>query len=327
MHEEALASDDSLESLYVKTKAIIKKGSKSFSLGSLFFNRETRLGAYLLYSFCRYCDDQVDDVDHRDDLSLEEKIKLKREKVRELREKTLALYRGETASEIAFVSFGKLIEIYRIPSHYPLELIEGMAMDIEKIHYETLEDLELYCYRVASVVGLMMCHIMGVSDSKALQFASEMGMAMQMTNISRDFEEDARMGRLYVPRQWIKQAGLSDPESLVEVRNRVLAHRLMSRLVEEAALRYYSGRAGLSYLPLRASLAISIASFVYEAIGWLVVRRGEKAWDRRPVVSKLGKLVEIIRGFGVWLWHLPLRLIHPWKRKRSLPLYRFRSFR
>ena len=105
------------------------------------------------------------------------------------------------------------------PEHYPLELIEGMRMDLEKVRYADFADLRLFCYRVASVVGLMMSHVIGF-HSDALLYAEDLGIAMQLTNILRDLAEDADRGRIYLPADELAQFNYSPEDLLARRRDR-----------------------------------------------------------------------------------------------------------
>ena len=147
----------------------IGKGSKSFALASLIFGKDIKNGAHLLYCWCRYADDYID---HAPKGELHARLKT-------LEEETKKALDGNPSNIFAFQALATIHKKYKFPAHYPLELIEGMKMDVLGHHYQNLEDLELYCYRVASTVGLIMCHIMGISDEKALKHASDLGMAMQ----------------------------------------------------------------------------------------------------------------------------------------------------
>jgi phytoene synthase len=232
-----------------------------------------------------------------DNSSDQDSTKLERA-VEELRRQTLALYHGQACDEPAFRAFREVALRYGIPREYALELIEGMAMDARAERYETLADLELYAYRVAGVVGLMMTHVLRAQDPRAAYHAKQLGIAMQLTNISRDVLEDARLGRLYLPLAWLREAGLS-PENFTAPENRARLASVTARLVTAAEGYYDDGNRGLKYLRLRPALAIAAASGIYRAIGHLVVRRGAGAWDSRAVISLPAKLwqmfVSIVR--------------------------------
>jgi len=166
---------------------------------------------------------------------------------------------------------------------------------------------------VAGVVGLMMSHVMGVSEQVALKHAADMGKAMQLTNISRDIIEDFNMGRVYLPLQWLKEVEVN-PEEVGEVKHRQAIAYLVRRLLKQAQDYYNSGNRGLKYLSFRSALAVGVASCVYSAIGNKVLRRGERAWDSRTIVSPAEKVICALKGLTLVVMTIPYRLARPWKR-------------
>jgi phytoene desaturase len=283
-------------------KSMIEIGSKSFSFASKLFDKSAREAAFCLYGWCRFCDDAVDKTTGE-----------KRETVEKLKTLTEAAYENKGNLPTEFKALSLIADQYQIPSYYPLQLIEGMKMDVEGTRYETLNDLDLYCYRVAGVVGLMMSHVMGVSEQVALKHAADMGKAMQLTNISRDIIEDFNMGRVYLPLQWLKEVEVN-PEEVGEVKNRQAIAYLVRRLLKQAQDYYNSGNRGLKYLSFRSALAVGVASCVYSAIGNKVLRRGERAWDSRTIVSPTEKVICALKGLTLVVMTIPYRLARPWKR-------------
>lgn len=286
--------DRSQNSLAAFTRMTMEKGSKSFSLAALLFARPQRESARLLYAWCRACDDSIDEAPSRREAlrRLEEITRLTKAS---LRTEASTPISNENLSETgAFAAFKELCRRHEIPDLYPLELLEGMRMDVEGYRYRTQRDLDLYCYRVASVVGLMMVHVMGVSSSKALRHAVDTGLAMQMTNIARDVRDDYEMRRIYIPEQWFKDANLTVPKQFDA---KVFAP-VVRRLVRRADELYASGREGLKYLPFRAALAVASAQLIYREIGIEVVRRGDQAWDTRTVIPLSRKLVLMTKAIG-----------------------------
>lgn len=254
----------------------MKKGSKTFSLAALLFDRSSREGAELLYTWCRACDDAVDN---------EPNAALALAKLKDLRALTGAAFNPSAAStdDLTFRSFRLLNERHGINEDHATALLDGMQMDVEGALIHDDRDLELYCYRVAGVVGLMMSKVMGVTDARAARHAIDTGLAMQMSNIARDVREDFERDRIYVPRTWF-----------VDVPRSFAPHEFVphaKRLVERAESLYQSGQAGLPFLPFRAALAVGCAQVIYREIGRQVVKRGERAWDSRTVVSLPRKLL------------------------------------
>lgn len=297
-----------VETAIAHCETVIWDGSKSFALAAQLFDRATMRAAFSLYGWCRYCDDQIDSFTG-DDQATEERLRL-------LRDQTHEALSGEPQKDPVFVAFQYVTTRYGIPPHYPLELLEGMAMDVRSERYETFEELLLYCYRVAGTVGLMMAHVMGVSDEKALRHATAMGIGMQLTNIARDIIEDAEQGRVYVPLSWLAETGLL-VERISEPVHRGTLALLTQRLLTAAEGYYASGRDGIRYLPFRCGCAVAAAQNVYSEIGRLVWRRGSRAWDDRTYTSKPRKVWLAVWGVGQMVASVPYRLVHPWS---SVPI-------
>jgi phytoene synthase len=196
-------------------------------------------------------------------------------------------------------AFGTVANERAIPMAYPLELLAGMAMDVADTRYATMDDLRLYCWRVAGVVGLMMTHVFGIDDDDALVSAAHLGMGMQLTNICRDVAEDWQRGRLYVPDELLARHGaqgladdLAATSGLPASAREPVANSVRDLLA--LADRYYaSGDRGLRALPWRAALAVKSASNVYRAIGTRIRARDCDVTAGRAVVSTGGKLARV----------------------------------
>jgi 15-cis-phytoene synthase len=284
---------------------MIKKGSKSFSLAAKLFDPETRDAAFFLYGWCRYCDDQIDDAGKTE--NQEELAK----RIKALKENTTAAFSFAPQREPVFVALQYIVHRYGIPAHYALELIEGMTMDARGTRYGTLNELLLYCYRVAATVGLMMSHVMGLRDECALKHAADLGIAMQLTNIARDIIEDAAMERIYLPLNWLQEAQIPAAEVAAPEYREKLA-MLSLRLLREADPYYRSGDAGLWHLSFRSACAVSAARQVYSEIGSLLLRKGARAWDQRTYVTGALKVWVVMRGVLRLLSSVPGRLWRPW---------------
>jgi phytoene synthase len=284
---------------------MIKKGSKSFSLAARLFDPEIRDAAFFLYGWCRYCDDQVDQAGKTE--NQEELAK----RVKALKDSTACAFSFAPQGEPVFLALQYIAHRYGIPSHYALELIEGMAMDVRGTRYATLKELLLYCYRVAGTVGLMMSHVMGLRDERALKHAADLGIAMQLTNIARDITEDAAMGRIYLPLSWLHEAEIP-PEDIALPEHREKLAILTLRLLREAGRYYRSGDTGLWYLSFRSACAVAAARHIYAEIGSLLLRKGVRAWDQRTYVTGPLKVWVVLRGVLRLLRSVPGRLWRPW---------------
>ena len=280
----------------------IQRHSKSFSLASRLLPAEVRLHAVSVYAWCRRADDAVDlESPERQPAALAG-----------LESEVRAVYRGEAIGDPVLSLFQRTVEERVIPMDYPLDLLAGMEMDVRGRRYESMEDLLEYCYHVAGCVGLMMCHVMGVRDESALQNAAHLGMAMQITNICRDVEEDWARHRLYIPGELLGRhgaPGLADrlggpfPEGA-----RGPASRAVERLLVEADRYYASGDAGLPALSWRCALAIRAARRVYSAIGDRIRRAGCDPLAGRAFVSTGAKLWLILGALSSSVVEVPGRL-------------------
>lgn len=250
--------------------ATLAKGSKSFALAARLLPSASRADAAVLYTFCRRADDAIDLCSPGTE----------RAALSALEARVRSVYGGDTQPDVAWEAFAELVRARRLPEAYPYELLLGMRMDVEGTRYVDLDHLLLYCHRVAGVVGLMMCHVFGLTDDKALRNAAHLGIAMQLTNICRDVAEDWERGRLYLPEAELSRVGLGGlssrlgerlPPDSVEPLAKVL-----QRLLSVADGFYRSGDAGLHALPWRAAVAVRTARLVYSAIGR---RLAAQRWD------------------------------------------------
>jgi phytoene synthase len=281
------------EALMDHATRTIEVGSKSFAAAAKLFDAHTRRSVLMLYAWCRHCDDVVDGQElgfnvaqARHDAPAALAL---------LEEQTRRAYAGEPMLDPAFAAFQEVALRHRIAPRYAFDHLAGFAMDVADARYETFEDTLRYCYHVAGVVGLMMASIMGAHDEDVLDRACDLGLAFQLTNIARDIVEDARMGRCYLPAQWLREAGIPRAE-LAEPRHRAALAQLAARLVDAAEPYYDSAREGVKALPLRSAWAIASARNVYRQIGIEVKRRGERAWDERAGTSKAAKMWLLVKG-------------------------------
>ena len=187
-----------------------------------------------------------------------------------------------------------------MPHRYPLEHLDGFSMDVEGREYQTLQDTVEYCYHVAGVVGVMMAYIMGVRDEATLDRATDLGLAFQLTNICRDVIEDAEVGRVYLPYDWLAEAGVPI-EEISNPDHREGVFTVVRRILTEADRYYASSWLGISQLSPRSAWAVAAANAVYSDIGRLVLARGPRAWDGRTSSSKARKL-SLVLGAGPRSW-------------------------
>lgn len=274
----------------------IARGSRSFALASRLFDRATRERAWLLYAWCRRCDDLADGQDHGHAQST---VSDAEARVATMRAMTDAALDGISVGDPAFEALRIVAAETRMPRAWPHALIDGFALDAREWRPRTEADLYKYCWHVAGVVGCMMAVVMGVKpdDTATLDHAADLGMAFQLSNIARDVEEDDAAGRCYIPVEWLVEMDMPPGQHMkppYRPRLAVLARRLADR----AATFENSARGGTPLLPFRSAWAVLAAAGIYGDIARAVAARGERAWDSRVVTSKAAKLGWVARAFG-----------------------------
>ncbi len=259
-------------------EALMRGGSKSFFAASSLLPQRVRIPAIALYAFCRVADDAIDE--HMDDPQA----------LLKLQQRLDAIYAGEPGDIIEDRAMAMVVHRYRIPRTLPEALLEGFAWDASGRRYETLEDLHHYCARVAGSVGAMMAMVMGVSNPHALARACELGNAMQLTNIARDVGEDARNGRLYLPRAWMREEGIDPEQWLASPAYTPALANVTGRLLLEADRLYQLGATGIAALPRDCRGAILAAAMIYAELGSVVSAQAMDSVSRRAVVGSARKL-------------------------------------
>jgi phytoene synthase len=274
---------------------VIEQRSRSFALAVRVLPEPARSDARAIYAWCRYADDAIDDSEGSDQRAALARLHAELEQ---------AYDSAAPQGDWHLQSFREVVVRRAIPRQYPAELLAGMEMDVTGRDYASVDELLLYCHRVASTVGLMMCHVLGASDPRALRHAAHLGVAMQLTNICRDVEEDWQRGRCYLPLDLLRRHGASRlaapgggaPERRVFPAVLVEPCRAVLRELLAIADRHYaSADRGLRYLPWRAALAVSVARRVYAAIGRVIARRGHDVTSGRAVVTT-GRKAQLAAG-------------------------------
>jgi phytoene synthase len=275
----------------------IARGSKSFAAASLLFDRATRQRAWLLYAWCRRCDDLVDGQDGGHTMHA---VADPHARVAEARAKTEAALAGTVVGDPAFDALRIVAAETAMPPRWARDLIDGFALDADGWRPAGEGDLMRYCYHVAGVVGCMMAVAMGVAadDEAVLDRACDLGMAFQLANIARDLAEDVEGGRCYLPADWLAEIGARADDYMAPQHREGVA-MLARRLADRAAAFEASARVGAAALSFRSAWAVLAAAEIYGAIGREVAARGTAAWDARVSTSGAAKLGFIARaGFA-----------------------------
>lgn len=286
----AWARKDNLQNDQAACAQILQDGSKSFAAASLLLPKRARGPAAAIYAFCRVADDLVD---LGDDPGLALGV---------LHQRLDRIYKDMPDRDPVDRAFAEVVHTFTLPKKVPSALLEGFAWDAQGRRYETLDELLAYCARVASTVGVMMTLIMGKRDPKVLARASDLGLAMQLTNICRDVGEDARAGRLYLPHQLLRAEGI-DPAAFLK--NPKISDGLC-RVVEQvlAVAQNYYKRAdlGIAMLPVDCRVSIRAARLIYSDIGREIIKNGYNSIEHRAHTSKGRKVWLVIRALGSLLW-------------------------
>lgn len=248
---------------------------KTFYWASFFLSKRQAKAAAELYACCRALDDLTDSA------TLSRLVK--KQRLNDL--KQILENPNRTCDQALGRRLRLLVSQYNIPTAALLSLLDGLITDTESVAIPNKSELDRYCFRVAGTVGLMMCPLLAVSDERALPFAIDLGIAMQLTNICRDVLEDAELGRRYLPVE-VTPAEIHFASDIVRSR---VKHAIADQLMRAEAF-YQSGLRGLAYLPRRSRIAILVAAHLYRAIGRKLTRANYAWWEGRTVISPAEKL-------------------------------------
>ncbi len=265
-------------------RSITAYHSKSFYYSARMLPRQQRWATYAIYGFCRHCDNLIDTPRQRTADEILRELQFLREELR------LAYDTGESEHPV-IRAFILVANPYQIPIEYPLELLKGVAMDIQQQRYKTFNELSVFCYRVASVVGLMMTHVLGYQDKRVFNYAKQLGFAMQLTNILRDIREDKELGRIYLPQTELARFAVRE-EDILEEKMTPQLKAFMKFQIERADRYYAQATPGISLLKPESQYAIYSAVKIYRGI----LRKLEER-DYNPFVSRV--FVSVTEKIGI----------------------------
>jgi phytoene synthase len=251
----------------------------SFYYSFLFLEPVRRQAITALYAFCREVDDVVDECP---DPSLAQA------KLAWWRTEVAALFTGRPSHPVT-QALAKSLERFSLPQEQLLEIIDGMEMDLHQARYADFKALHLYCYRVASVVGLLAAEIFGYTDRRTLKYAHDLGLAFQLTNIIRDVGEDARRGRIYLPQDELARFAVTETD-LLQGRYSDDFRRLMEFQVDRAQQLYDQAFAQLPAVDRKSQRAGLIMAAIYRTTLNEIVRDGCRVLDQRVSLTPLRKI-------------------------------------
>ena len=312
------------EELVEDAREMIARGSKSFYVASRLFDRATREKAWLLYAWCRRCDDLADGQDLGGNLvDPPENQEEAENRLQAIRVLTRRAFERQPTADPAFDGLGQLAMETGITEEMAEDVIAGFALDAAEWRPRTEADLLRYCYHVAGAVGVMMARVMGVpgDDGETLDRACDQGIAFQLANIARDLAQDADLGRCYIPQEWLAEEDI-EPGQEMKPHHRGEMADIAKRLVALMERYEAAARWGTRTLPFRSRWAVLAAANIYGAIGREVAARGPSAWDERVVIPRWEQLKLIVRAWRDALDNKPARPSEPilWSRHDFRPL-------
>ena len=249
----------------------IKSEGKSFYWASFFLPKKNRIAASRLYSICRYLDDVADNSK----LDTSSQIKNIFNQIKENESSEINIFFKKNNINLGILK----------------DLIDGLISDQQNVRVTDEKELIDYSYKVAGTVGLMMLPIINTKDAEARKHAIDLGIAMQLTNIARDVYEDAKMNRLYLPKEWLGQVSVSDLiDNKLDDKKKRLIELSIKNLIELSDKFYANGFSGMKFIPLRTRLAIFFAAKIYKGIGEKIKSGGYVYKLERIYLNKLEKL-------------------------------------
>jgi 15-cis-phytoene synthase len=274
------------------SRALTKKSASNLALAFILLPREKRDAMSALYAFCR----AVDDVADEDAVPVEKR----RAQLAAWRADIRRVGENQSPQFVLNQEFAPVIRQFKLPLALLDELIQGCEMDLEKFRYDNYDELDLYCYRVASVVGLLSIEIFGYQNPACHEYAVHLGRALQLTNILRDVKNDAARGRIYLPQTELKKFGVTDDEILRGVYSE--KYFALAQAVATRAKHFYAlAQKTLPPEDRRAMVAAELMGSVY----WRLLQKLEQGgFDVfGPQALKLGKQHKLALIFLSWLRH------------------------
>jgi phytoene synthase len=285
---------------YEHCQRITKAEAKNFYYAFITLPKAKRLAIYAAYAFCRLCDDIADEP-----LELDEKLR----QLGDVEDKLEQAKNGHPDGPV-YEALAHAVQAYGIPWEDLIEVIRGVEMDLTITRYETFEDLRAYCYRVASVIGLICIQVFGYKDPKVREYAIELGLAMQLTNILRDIREDAEMGRVYLPQEDLARFGYSEEQLMAGELNEEFTN-FMKFQVARAREYFTKGKRLLKLLPMRTRACPSVLGGIYSRLLDRIEDKDYDVYERRISLPPREKLFMTVR---IWAQsYVPLeRVITAW---------------
>ncbi len=286
-----------LHTAYRECRLITRRAATNFYYAFITLPDRKRRAIYATYAFCRLCDDASDAPMPR-----EEKLA----RLDSLRSSLSEAYAGRPDGPV-FTALADTASVFEIPEEYFQEVVSGVEMDLTKTRYQDFDELRTYCYRVASVVGLACLHIFGFSEPRAREYAVDLGLAMQITNIMRDVREDMERDRVYLPMDEVRSTGYSEEELRQGVLNEPFRD-LMAIQARRARAYYESGAKLLPLLSPRSRACPAVLGKLYSLILDRIERQGFDVFTGRVGLSRREKYLVTVQ---TWIRSLLPMAQHP----------------
>lgn len=288
-------NDTDLRPAYSHCRAITRYYAKTFYMATRFLPNEKQRSIFAIYGLCRYLDNLVDEYE---DLTENQSIDINEIDLRlnEFKENLIAIYNGQRSGDPILAAFGDTLKRYHIPIDLPFLLIDGVRSDLEKNRYNNFQELYNYSYRVASVVGLMTSRVFGYEDEAALEYAIDLGIAMQLTNILRDVGEDIGRNRIYLPADELLKFGVSEKDLFNGEITENFTH-LMKFQVRRARKYYEKADQGIAMLTKDSRLPVYLAHYNYSRILDKIEANEYDVFSERAYLNRFEKFTILPRIF------------------------------
>ncbi len=270
-----------LEAGFQQAKAITCQYAKTFYFASKFLPPQKRLAAYSIYAICRISDESVDTKNNS----------LKEKRLHDIKSDIDSAYHSPSFRNALLLAFRQTVISYNIPKQYFDDLLLGMEMDLGKKRYKNFDELYLYCYRVAGVIGLIMLKILGSNNTEAQKHSIELGIAMQLTNILRDIKEDYALNRIYLPEDEMKKFNVTENHICLEKIDENFKN-LMKFQIQRTEKFYQSSELGIKMMTTRNSrLVVKLMKEMYAAILTAIIKNRYDIFSQRAHINFLQKIV------------------------------------
>lgn len=287
--------DHTLKPAYSHCRSITRFYAKTFYMATRFLPNEKQRSIFAIYGLCRYLDNLVDDT--IDLVSFEEiNIGEVDKKLSEFKRQLTDIYEGKRSDDPILTAFSDTLKKYHIPIDLPYLLIEGVRTDLVKNRYKNFQEVYDYSYKVASVVGLMTSRVFGYSHEAALEYAIDLGIAMQLTNILRDVGEDLERNRIYLPQDEMKMFGVSESDLF---RGEITENfvNLMEYQIQRARNYYERADIGIQMLNKDSRLPVYLARYNYGRILDKIEENEYDVFTKRAYLNKFEKFTILPRIF------------------------------